>query len=272
MSRRITAQWHRKAKWMVKNVLIRPPTSSTEMRNLCNTIIEKRHGADSPSTAIVSTALSLWDDPNLVNALQNNELFRNAKERIERTAYHLLPSSHHHHHASHLSSASQVFNEVFSCPVCGNNLKCASDHTQNCDPNYRKEEGQTLLSLEELSLAEMDPKSPKQLRRTDSGSAVETDGTAGRLPDSFDDSDSEKRKSPASENVRNKVFRLDLKTWFGPLVLASFALVGIACKVYTGEISLLNAKNLSARAFVAITTVLQASNSVLGFLNAPAVH
>lgn len=36
--------------------------------------------------------MSLWEDPNLVNALENNPIFRNAKERIERTAYHILPS------------------------------------------------------------------------------------------------------------------------------------------------------------------------------------
>jgi len=62
--------WHRKARWMLRKVILNPPTSEGQMRNLCNEIIERRHGTHSPPTAaIVSTALSLWDDPNLVNAL-----------------------------------------------------------------------------------------------------------------------------------------------------------------------------------------------------------
>jgi len=119
--------WHRKAKWMLKKVLIKPPTNATQMRNLCTSIIERRHGS-STSAAIVSTAITLWEDPNLVSALNSNHIYQSAKNRIQRTAYHILPntttSAATNLPSSLLQSANEVFKEVFVCPVCGKNLQC----------------------------------------------------------------------------------------------------------------------------------------------------
>jgi len=214
-----------------------PPTTSSEMRNLCNTIIERRLGSQNPSTAIVSTALSLWEDPILVNALQNNPLFRNAKDRIERTAYHLLPSDQ----PPLVNSASEVFKEVFQCPVCGNNLKCSHDHAVECHSHS------------------------SSLPHEHSSDTIQfQEGTAGRVPE---DLDSTSDASHASK-LHDRPFRgIDLKFWFGPLVLASFAMVGLACKIFSGEISLRRFKSLSSRAFAAISILMQASKSVFGFLN-----
>jgi len=261
---RVSSLWHRKAKWMVKKVLIKPPSTSDEMRNLCTSIIQKRRGFECPSTAIVSTALSLWEDPNLVNALQNNQLFRNAKERIERTAYHILPS---HHTASITSTdllkeASDVFKEVFVCPVCGNNLQCAHEHAIHHHSPPRTGLQTILTDPLNSNINESDEESPSSTNPSPTESSPI--GTAGKTPENYmEDAFLESDQTFSSQQS----YILDLKKWFGPLVLASFAVVGLACKIYNGEISMLQFKSLSSRSFAAITILLQASNHVFEFLH-----
>jgi len=272
----VRGQWHRKAKWMLKKVLIKPPETDAQMRLLCNDIIERRHGS-STSSAIVSTALNLWDDQNLVTALNQNKIYLNAKERLQRTAQHILPvpndqqttvtqsrMDHSHqlerswpllpslhqsnqlmHSSPNLIHASQVINEVLLCPVCGKNLQClhnhvnagpASQHSQNGSQS-RSQQTSTNESLNETMLEQ------------------EFMEHVGRTPDSLnDDVHSQHTSSP-------------IEVWFGPLVLASLAVVGIAVGIFNGEISLSHVKSLSSRAMAAVTLMVQASHSVFGFLH-----
>jgi len=68
------------------------------------------------------------------------------------------------------------------------------------------------------------------------------------------------------QEKRGQTFDFQLIDWFGPLVLASMAVVGLAVGIFNGEITLSQIKSLSSRAFIAITIMLQASNSVFEFL------
>jgi hypothetical protein len=66
--------WHKKVKWTLKRLVFKPPTNDNQMRELCNSIIQKKYSSH-PTSAVVNTALELWKDPNLVNALYNNQTF-----------------------------------------------------------------------------------------------------------------------------------------------------------------------------------------------------
>jgi len=187
-----------------------------------------------------------------VNALQNNELFRNAKTRIERTAYHLIPSESREGNNSLLENSSDqftlnanaIFKEVFVCPVCGNNLQCSHEHHQHDHQHPSDVDGSAIPIVIPL----------------------ESMGTVGKTPDMLDEEFNEDNLSDDYNNsIKKKLF--NSKLWFGPLVLASFAVVGLAIKIFSGEISVVNFKSISSRAFAAITILIQANNSVFDFIN-----
>jgi len=272
----VKGQWHRKAKWMLKKVLIKPPETDAQMRLLCNDIIERRHGSTT-SSAIVSTALNLWDDQNLVTALHQNKIYLNAKERLQRTAQHILPVPNNQqntvtqsrpdqaqvtsqsqqswpqlpslHHSNQLTRsspnlihASQVINEVFSCPVCGKNLQCLHDHINACGPASQRSQ------YAPQSQSQQTNESPNETMLEQ-----EFMQHVGRTPDSLEDEAHSQTSIPVD-------------VCFGPLVLASLAVVGIAVGIFNGEISLSHVKSLSSRAMAAVTLMVQASHSVFGFL------
>jgi len=141
-SRFVKKGWHKKARWFLRKVILHPPTNQGQMRNLCNEIIERRHGSHSPSTtAIVSAALSLWDDPQLVGALESNPTYRSARERIQRTADHISPGTlpgtlkfSSPRTSGFLQPAQDAlerqYHDVLQCPVCGIHIHCHHDHKE----------------------------------------------------------------------------------------------------------------------------------------------
>jgi len=241
--------WHRKARWMLRRVILNPPKSESEMRKLCNEVIERRHGTHSPPTAaIVSTALSLWDDPNLVNALENNPTYRSARERIHRTASHILPANpeiegvEKRKNLTFLKSTQEVlekqFHDILQCPVCGLKLHCHHEH--NSAPAITK-----LTQIEE-DVEEFGKFS---------------EGSIGKVPE-------EEMETPIStaSPVQDHPIPFDWDTWFGPLVLTTFAIFGIAVGVWSGDIVFPKVRSLTSRAVLAVTMMMQASNSLFKVL------
>jgi len=245
--------WHRKARWMLRKVILNPPTSEGQMRNLCNEIIERRHGTHSPPTAaIVSTALSLWDDPNLVNALENNPAYKSARERIHRTASHILPTSEggegnegigKRKNLTFLKSTQQVlekqFHDVLKCPVCGLNLHCHHEHNSS-----------SAMTNTKLTQIEEDVEEFGKF----------SEGSIGRVPEEI----TETPAVTAPKEISPAPF--DWDTWFGPLVLTTFAVFGIAVGVWSGDIEFPKVKSLTSRAVLAVTMMMQASNSLFKLL------
>jgi len=241
--------WHRKARWMLRRVILNPPTSEGEMRKLCNEIIERKHGTRSPPTAaIVSTALSLWDDPNLVSALENNPAYKSARERIHRTASHILPANPEsdvivkRKNLTFLKSTQEVmekqFHDVLQCRVCGLKLHCHHEH--NSAPTSTK-----LTQIEE-DVEEFGKFS---------------EGSIGKVPE-------EVIETPTATTIpiQEHPITFDLDTWFGPLVLTTFAVFGLAVGVWSGDIVFPKVKSLTSRAVLAVTMMMQASNSLFKVL------
>jgi len=240
----VKSAWHKKAKWMMKNVLIKPPSNSTQMRNLCTSIIAKQHGVSSPSAAVVTTALQLWDDPNLVNALQKNMIYLNAKERIKTTANHIFPTllsnttttttQRSHGHVGNISSALPVIettlHQAVQCPACGNHLQCKSGVCETSE-----------------IIDENDGRFAK--------------GSVGNVPTISEDLSVGKTEPTFIEDSQT----IDINNWFGPLVLAAFTLVGLAVAVYNGEIG--GMQNASSRALAAVSIVMQTTNSIFGLFH-----
>jgi len=241
--------WLKKAKWTLKKVLLKPPQNTAEMKTLCETIVKRQYGDSSPSSAIISTALSLWEDPNLVAALQRNQTFLNAKERIERTAFHLLPEH------SHIIDAKQEIShqQVFTCTTCGRNLQCSHEHTpNNCDTQTSTGSSFHELADSHVRISD-DDLADEFLKSTD------VIGSIGKTPETLE----AERAAARLEMLKEK---MDISQWFGPLVLASLAVVGLAVGVFTGDISLPKFKSIGGRAFAAISIVLRASNNIFSFL------
>jgi len=242
-------QWFKKAKWTVKKILLKPPQNTREMKNLCETLVKRQYGEASASSAIISTALSLWEDPNLVAALQRNQTFLNAKERIERTAFHLLPE-----HSQLLDSKQEIpQHQVLICDVCGRNLHCSHNHTpNNCDTQTAtgrlfNETSDSLIRMSDDELADEFLKSTTVV------------GTIGKTPEALE----AERAAARIEMFKQK---MDVSQWFGPLVLASLAIFGLAVGIFTGDITFSHLKSLGARSFAAISIVIRASNNIFSFL------
>lgn len=276
MSRVPKSAWHTKAKFVLKKVLLKPPTDANQLRDLCQNFVTQRYGRDSASTAVMTTALSLWEDPNLVNALQRNQTFLRAKERIQNLSSHILPpssssgaistwtshhnnlnianqsrwisegSAAHNHELLHTSHGiiMDAIQQVMHCPVCGKSVQCLHDdshHSRSCEisnseDNARPGASGVLpdLSSDETSIDILEPDSEVQKSYTE--------GTAGKIP--------------------QKDFNQNAADWFGPLVLASFAIVGLALGVFQGEIVLPKLQSVTSRAVVAVKLLMQASNSM----------
>mmetsp|Transcript_5018 Transcript_5018/g.7050 ORF Transcript_5018/g.7050 Transcript_5018/m.7050 type:complete len:281 (+) Transcript_5018:140-982(+) len=267
--------WHKKAKFMLKKVLLKPPTDANQLRNLCQNVVTQRYGVDSASTAVMTTALSLWEDPNLVNALQHNQTFQRAKERIQNLSSHILPPSNSGalstwtSQNNNLNTSNQsrwlshgpapenqellrtshgiimdAIEQVMHCPVCGKSVQCLHDdshHSRSCivsnsEDNARPETTNILPDVSsETSIDILDSDSSEVKKNY-------TEGTAGKLP--------------------QKDFNQNVADWFGPLVLASFAIVGLALGVFQGEIVLPKLQSVTSRAVVAVKLLMQASNSI----------
>jgi len=255
---------------MLKKVILNPPTDSNQMRNLCNTVVERRFGAESPSTQIVKTALDLWAVPNLVAALQNNPTYRSARERISRTAGHILagnveesPETVPLQTRALLHSTQQAITsplqEVLQCNVCGLKLHCLHTHhsetsTPAIIPLTTTPSSSTFEEIEE------DVEEFKQF----------TEGSIGRVPDTVTSSEevNEKRtvvaemnQTPIIEEEDGAHINWDL--WFGPLVLATFATFGLVFGVWSGDITIPRLKNLTSRAVIAISAVMRVSDNLL---------
>jgi len=228
--------WHRKVKWMLRKVILNPPTSQGQMRTLCSAMIERRHGVYSPPTAaIVTTAISLWDDPNLVGALENNPTYRSARERIHRTASHIMPTSSltSSKRVSLLMHSQEVlekqYQDALQCPVCGLKLKCLHEHQSHHMEQDVEEFGKF------------------------------TEGTAGRVPEEQGETVQDTPTQPAKQ--------IDWEMWFGPLVVTTFAVFGLALGIWSGEIVLPKVRSLSLRAVLAVTMIQQASTSLFKLIH-----
>jgi len=259
--------WHRKARWMMRKVILNPPTDSTQMRSLCNTVVERRFGAGSPPTMIMKTALDLWQDPLLVNALQNNATYRSARERISRTAGHILPvedgAQGHFHTRAILHSTQQAITsplqQVLQCNVCGLKLHCL--HTHNSDGS-----APAIVPIDPLE---------KQSNFGEIEEQVEefkkfTEGTVGRVPEAILQEEGlspSHSKTPLNETqetgrVEEGSPLINWDLWFGPLVLATFATFGLVFGVWSGDISVPRLKNLTSRAVIAISAVMRVSDNL----------
>jgi len=249
------ALWHRKAKWMLRKVILNPPTSQGQMRNLCNEIVERRHGSNSPPTAaIISTALSLWDDPKLVGALQSNPTYMSARERIHRTASHILPANPSSFEISSknllpLYSAQEVmerqFQEVLQCPTCGVQLHCHHDHKTTSVESKLQSKFQLEEDVDEF--------------------VKFSEGTIGNVPKTIEEIPvvTATPITPVSKTEQP----IDWDIWFGPLVLTTFAVFGIAVGIWSGEIVLPKVKSATSRAILAVSMMMKASNSLVKLLD-----
>ncbi len=73
--------------------------------------------------------------------------------------------------------------------------------------------------------------------------------------------------NPSAANNSSSGKASFLSFWFGPLVLASLAVLGLAFGIFNGEISLPHIlPTLSSRTLAALTMMIQASDSVFKFL------
>jgi len=231
------------------------------MRTLCNTIVEKRFGVQSPSTAIVKTALDLWDDPHLVGALQNNPTYRSARERIHRTASHILAGSIDIEESGTQSPSKSIlhstheaikspFEHVLQCNVCGLKLQCLHKHDVNCKTPVVASVVSETTKFEEQDVEEF---------------GKFTEGTVGRVPDDLQKEDMKMTTTPIIKSPLDaEPFNWDL--WFGPLVLATLAAFGIVVGVWIGDIALPRMKSVTSRAVVAVTMMMQASDSLFNLL------
>jgi len=267
-SRNVAKQkgWHRKARWMMRKVILNPPTDSNQMRHLCNTVVERRFGAESPSTMIMKTALDLWQDPFLVNALQNNATYRSARERISRTAGHILPTEGNEGSPLHiraiLHSTQQAITsplqQVLQCTVCGLKLHCL--HTHNSDDSVP-------------AIVPIEPFDNAQPNFEEIEAQVEefktfTEGTVGRVPEAMlqEENMSSEGKATLNENAPEPLIEgariINWDLWFGPLVLATFATFGLVFGVWSGDICIPRLKNLTSRAVIAISAVMRVSDNL----------
>lgn len=146
------------------------------------------------------------------------------------------------------------YSTVFQCPVCGNNLKCSHSHASSChtpspdvdsttSSSFSLPSQRTSSSIAELSSDEVDYH----------------EGSAGRTPEV------EETKTTSSSSESST--QLPLTFWFGPLVLASFAMVGLAFQIFQGDIGKSRFKNVTSRVMAAVQIVSQATHSVFGFIN-----
>jgi len=250
--------WHRKARWMLRKVILKtPPTDSNQMRDLCNTVVERRFGAESPSTMIMKTALDLWQDPHLVGALQNNPTYRSARERISRTAGHILGTVEEGNEMSSsiLHSTQQAITspleQVLQCNVCGLKLHCLHSHNSVGS-------APAIVPLDAQSKEEEIEEQVEEFRDF-------TEGTVGRVPEAVEREDNISSgkatlTEPSNEEIAH-IINWDL--WFGPLVLATFATFGLVFGVWSGDISVPRLKNLTSRAVIAISAVMRVSDNLL---------
>jgi len=274
MSRVPNSAWHKKAKWMLKRVLLKPPSDATQLRELCQNVFTQRYGSNSASAAVMTTALSLWEDPNLVAALQRNQTFLRAKERIQNLSSQILPPSAStgaiatwtsQQNSVDISNQSrwiphgpaplnqellrtshgiimEAMGQVLHCSVCGKSVECLHDdaqHSRSCavsrsEENNRHETTTLITDLSETTIDVLEPETEPTKNYTE--------GTAGKPP--------------------QRDFNQNVSEWFGPLVLASFAIVGLALGVFQGEIVLPKLQSVTSRAVVAVKLLMQASNSI----------
>jgi len=258
---RITQKlWHRKARWFIRRILFKTPTNESQMRELCNAVVERRHSMSSPATAvIVNTAMNLWSDPNLVQALNNNPTYQSARERIHKTANHLISSPDEQEFKKRSSQMTSIMAstreavasqfQTLQCPTCGIHIQCLHNHhhfdeTINNNSFSEKAEISELESLEQLEA---------NVEEYDRFST----GAVGNVP-------TEKpTKEHETKQEANESTELGWEPWFGPLVLATFAVFGIAVDFWTGK---LVAKSITSRVFMAVTVMVQASNNLFQFL------
>jgi len=265
--------WHKKARWLIKNLVIKPPTNTNQMRNLCSNIIARRpsrHPHVDTQTAftknIVGTALALWEDKNLVDALNKNQTFLNAKERIQRTAKHLLApvtdNSNERGNFSQETDNNNVNNNINN--NFGPRLMTASTTPTSTTTTVLQAQcpacGRSALQ-NHIELHKMDDDG-KNCVSTQENESRFASGSVGNLPPNYEWS-----KEDDTTQFKGLNSQDDLAPWFGPLVITALAIVGLAVAVFNGELTLSRTKN---RTVAAVNIILQASNGILklfGFMN-----
>jgi hypothetical protein len=235
------------------------------MRRLCNTVVERRFGAESPSTMIMKTALDLWQDPLLVNALQNNATYRSARERISRTAGHIRPhvgegapdtlQTRAILHSTQQAITSPL-QQVLQCNVCGLKLHCLHTH--------KSSDGTAPAIIPMDNDQTYDREIEEQVEEFKNF----TEGTVGRVPEAmiqeYSSLDGKAATPPATplEQAEEGNSTMNWDLWFGPLVLATFATFGLVFGVWSGDISIPRLKNLTSRAVIAISAVMRVSDNL----------
>lgn len=79
------------------------------------------------------------------------------------------------------------------------------------------------------------------------------EGSIGKVPDQLEDSPT-------------PIEPVDWERWFGPLVLTTFAVVGLAFGVYSGEILIPQLTDIGSRAAVAVSLFINASKKIFAFI------
>eukprot|EP01117_Protostelium_nocturnum_P014896 TRINITY_DN5719_c0_g1_i2.p1 TRINITY_DN5719_c0_g1~~TRINITY_DN5719_c0_g1_i2.p1 ORF type:complete len:290 (-),score=102.23 TRINITY_DN5719_c0_g1_i2:98-967(-) len=288
---------------MLKKVLIKPPTTENQMRELCTDIINREYGSESRSTAVVSTAIQLWDDPALKGALIKNSAFLSARERIQNLSGHILPSSspsdscasaenlrdldekegeieeeikrkdfvYKNYYDSAHNIVDCTLHAAMQCPSCGRNVHCLHDDPLLPEPQINEEfyddsEFECLETYKSESSSKNDEESVKNDEEKEEETSDSSDvAVAPRRKSSLFSSTSSGCDN--SENIDEHDMRINFKMWFGPLVLASLAVVGLAVGVFNGEILLPRIKTLSGRSIAAVAMLMRASKSVFYVLD-----
>lgn len=125
--------------------------------------------------------------------------------------------------------------KVFLCSICGNYVQCNHDSKLN---NFNEDNNNNKIEKNNLDSEKKSLIKEKYFQ----------EGTLGNTPNNF------------YEKEGNNLH------WFGPLVLASLAVIGIAMGIFKGDIIIPQLQNISSRVITAITIILEASNSIFKFL------
>lgn len=311
-SSRNTKSWHKKARWIVKKILINPPKTTEEMASLCGSVIKRRYGLNSPSAVLMDTAFQLWKDQNLVRCLSENPIFQNAAERIQNLSAHILPPSGENTYQSSQLYRSSNFSACYSlnnldqssrqtleeentllltdplvpsvilCPSCGKRLQClhinpreTSQPDEACSfhippiqycVSQQKQQDQTLQTwYDTISNEEVSNSIENFNENRKDRNALKRSGSSHFKISGMDSIEEQSEGSIGNTPKHSrKSWEIHKSSWFGPLVLASLAAIGLAIGVFKGNGNFLVTRlnSLSSRALVTIIMLLRASSNI----------
>jgi len=245
----------------------------------------------------MDTAFQLWKDQNLVRCLSENPIFQNAAERIQNLSAHILPPS-----GENTYQSSQLYRQtleeentllltdplvpsVILCPSCGKRLQClhinpreTSRPDEECSfhispiqycvsqQQHQKQQGQMLQTwYDTISNEEVSNSIENFNENRKDRNALKRSGSSHFKISGMDSIEEQSEGSIGNTPKHgSKSWEIHKSSWFGPLVLASLAAIGLAIGVFKGNGNFLVTRlnSLSSRALVTIIMLLRASSNI----------